>query len=145
MSRKRSMIVIVEDDLPTLELLCELLSDEGYQTVCCRTVNDAHDRIRQDQPDVVILDLHMAGSDSGLSLLDILRKTPATLELPVVVCSADTKLLKHKAQELASANCAVLEKPFDIDEFVDTVRTMSSQLWRAQQPKAYHACAAYDE
>jgi CheY-like chemotaxis protein len=145
MSRKPSKVVIVEDDLPTLELLCELLSDEGYQTVCCRTVNDAHDRIRQDQPDVVILDVHMAGSDSGLTLLDILRKNPATLKLPVVVCSADTKLLNHKAQELGNANCVVLEKPFDIDELVNTVSTISSQPWRAHQPKACHARTAYAE
>jgi CheY-like chemotaxis protein len=103
-SRERPVIVIVEDDVATLDLLCELLTEEGYQTVCCRTVNDAQERVRQDKPDLVILDVHLEGSASGLTVLDMLRLTPATAELPFIICSADTTLLKERAYELSLGN-----------------------------------------
>ncbi len=63
-----------------------------------------------------------------------LRLTPATSMLPILVCSADTTLLKEKAYEFARAHYEVLAKPFDVDAFVDTVRAM---LGRPRQRRSH--------
>jgi hypothetical protein len=41
--------------------------------------------------------------------------------LPIIVCSADTALLKEKACQLSRYNCEVVEKPFDLDGLVQKV------------------------
>src|SRR5262245_27824396 len=120
----RPLIAIVEDDAATRDLLGELLTEEGYQTLACASASEAHGRIRQEQPAQMILDLHLEGSQNGLTLLEILRLTPATTVLPILVCSADTTLLKEQAYELARAHCELLAKPFDLDAVVERVRAM---------------------
>jgi DNA-binding response OmpR family regulator len=121
--REQPLIVVVEDDVPIVDLLIEILKDEGYKTVCCTTVEDGFRNIKKEKPDLIILDLRLKGSDSGLTLLELLRLTPPSVETPVIVCSADTRLLKEKEQELQSYNCDVLVKPFDLEEFLQKARS----------------------
>ena len=64
-TRARPVIAIVEDDAPTRDLLCEILTEEGHQTVGCPTASDAYRRIRQEQPDLIILDLHLEARAAG--------------------------------------------------------------------------------
>jgi CheY-like chemotaxis protein len=45
--RARPMIAVVEDDAPTRDLFCEILTEEGYQTLCYATTSEAHHRIRE--------------------------------------------------------------------------------------------------
>ena len=72
-------------------------------------------------------------------MLDILRLTPATAQLPILMCSADTQLLQEKAYELALGNCEVVEKPFDVDAFVDNCRAMLVWLWQPPALQTYRA------
>jgi DNA-binding response OmpR family regulator len=116
------VIALVEDDSSITELLCELLREDGYRTISCLNAEQAFQTIRRAKPDLLILDLHLNGSESGFAVLDILRLTPSTKDIPVIVCSADTKLLYDKEEELRLAKCQVLEKPFDIDAFLSKVK-----------------------
>jgi DNA-binding response OmpR family regulator len=137
-SRVGPLIAIIEDHAPTRDLLYELLTEEGYQTLCCATASEAHRRIRHEKPDLLMLDLHLEGWESGLKVLDILRRIPATSTLPILVCSADTTLLKEQADEFARTQCEVLAKPFDLDALLDTVRAM---LDRSRQTGSYSLVA----
>jgi CheY-like chemotaxis protein len=122
--RERLLVAVVDDDKPIVDLLCELLQEEGYQTVACLTAIEAHRVIRKTRPNLVILDLHLDGSGNGLTVLDTLRLVPATADIPVIVCSADAYLLKQKEYELRLSKCEIVEKPFDLTVFLNTLEQM---------------------
>ena len=123
MPRERSLIAVVDDDKAYLEFVSELLAEEGYQTIQAVGDHEAHVMIQREQPDIVILDLRLEHPDSGWQILQMLRLDPATTNIPVIVCSADTKFLREKEPLLRAQRCDLLEKPFDLDMLLEKVRT----------------------
>lgn len=65
---------------------------------------------RQEQPDLILLDLVMSGQD-GFSICRQLRADPTTSHIPILVVSAWTEPQVRKKILAAGAN-AFLEKPF---------------------------------
>lgn len=111
-------IVVVNDDTQYLDLMTELLTEEGYGVIVCKEAESAYSAIRQARPAVVILDIRLEHPESGWKLLDMLRLALETRRLPVVVCSADGPFLRAKERQLREKGCEVLEKPFDLDELL---------------------------
>jgi CheY-like chemotaxis protein len=138
MPRERPLIAVIDDDRVYLAMMGELLADEGYQAVCCEKGHEAQCLIRTAQPDVVILDIRLEHPESGLTILELLRLVPATKDIPVIVCSADTPFLRTNEARLRQYQCAILEKPFDVDELFEIISGFidSSQPW--YQVNAYH-------
>ena len=76
----RKSVLVVEDE-PSLRLLCRVnLELEGHRVSEAATLAEAREAIEREQPDVILLDLHL-GSDDGLDLLDELD----SLDLPLRV------------------------------------------------------------
>ena len=59
------LIALVEDDPISLNLMQELLTEEGYRTVVAPVGLDVYQMIRRERPALVILDIHMVNPDSG--------------------------------------------------------------------------------
>lgn len=79
------LVFVVNDDTAFLQLMQELLQEEGCR---CRTMmssKDAHLAIREDQPELVILDIRINNEEAGLLVLDLLTMDPATRAIPVIV------------------------------------------------------------
>lgn len=108
-------IVVADDNSIYLELIKELLIEEGYTQVQCMRGLEVFDVVRQEQPNLVILDINSAHPGEGWHLLDLLRLHPSTTHIPVIVCSTDPYILREKAAWLAEMRCDTLEKPFDLD------------------------------
>jgi DNA-binding response OmpR family regulator len=51
---------------------------------------------------------------SGWHILDRLRLNPATMAIPIIICSTDPWLLQEKDRLLRTLHCDTLEKPFDL-------------------------------
>jgi len=118
------MIVVVDDDPYFCQFMQALLTDEGYQPVICASTDETPATIRQHQPALVILDLHVGHRGAGLRLLQQLRQEHETAAIPVLVCSADTPLLRRQAEQLRAQGVAVLAKPFELDEVLAQVRVL---------------------
>ena len=121
MLRARPLIAVIDDDQVFVEMLELLLSLEGYQTIGCRTGAEAHALIHHEQPDVVLLDIRMEHSDSGWNALRIVQIDPTTRGIPVIVISADIRFLKQREQQLRGYGCAILTKPFGLDELLTQI------------------------
>ena len=144
----RYLIAVINDDKPYIDMMAEVLGDEGYSAVSCLASAGAFALIQREQPDLVILDLKLEQPDSGLNVLQMLRLNRDTLHLPVIVCSADTPFLMVKAHELRAHRCDILHKPFSLDDLLATIlRNLPKQPRRArssnrrQRPAASQACA----
>lgn len=115
-------IAVVDDDTMFLELMHELLAEEGYQSTIHKSGTDAYTVLKERQPDLIILDVRMEHQETGWQLLELLRLDPATEQIPVIVCSADAQSLREKAAHLRERRADVLEKPFNLDELTAKVR-----------------------
>lgn len=115
------VVAIVEDDSATREFMIECLTVEGYRTLAYGQGAGAYEFIKLAQPDAMILDIRMEHPRAGLAVLQRLRRDPETVDIPVLVCTADAPFTREWNRTLAHGRCAVVNKPFDIAEFVGTV------------------------
>jgi DNA-binding response OmpR family regulator len=114
----RALIAVVDHDTTYIDTLCEILADQGYAVVCCRKGHEVQSMIRHEQPDVVILDIRRENPEAGWNALQLMRLVPATQDIPVIVCSADSQFLKANEQRLHKQGCEIVYKPFDLDELL---------------------------
>ncbi len=124
MSQARPRIAVCDDDLPFVELMDEVLAEEGYDTICCLDGVKAFETIQREIPDLVILDLCIQTPDAGFTVLDMLRLDRTTTHIPVILCSAATQLLSANAEQLHKQNCDILEKPFDLETLLIKIRAI---------------------
>jgi DNA-binding response OmpR family regulator len=118
------LVAVVDDDVAFVDLMREVLTDEGYGVVVGTAEEDAAAMVARERPALAILDLRMAEAGSGITILRALRDDPATATLPVLVCSADVIFLRAHADDLRALGCQTLPKPFDLDTLLRTIRAM---------------------
>ena len=118
------LIAVIDDDDAFVDLMRELLTDEGYRVVVGTAANEAAVMIARERPDLAILDLRMREALSGIDILRTLRDGPSTATIPVLVCSADLIFLREHAENLHALRCDVLPKPFDLDALLAKIRAM---------------------
>ncbi len=80
-------ILIVDDEESILELLEYNLAQNGYQVTCAANGKEALKLAESDSPDVILLDLMLPGID-GLRLCNILKNSPKTSDIPVIMLTA---------------------------------------------------------
>lgn len=112
-------VLIVDDDPSVLAMIGMALEAEGFAVRRAITGQQALAAIREDRPDVVVLDVMMPGID-GREVTKRLRGDPATSDLPIVICSAMSRDADQWQAWAAGANSFVA-KPFSIEVLVDEV------------------------
>lgn len=117
-------IAIINDDTAFLNLMHELLTDEGYEVQLFREANRAYEGVREMRPDAIVLDIRMESPATGWQVLELLKLDPVISATPVIVCSADVTALQERAAHLHSKGCEVLAKPFDLDDLLTMLRRL---------------------
>jgi two-component system phosphate regulon response regulator PhoB len=84
---KREKIAVIEDEADILEVVQYNLRREGYLVVASRNGEEGLDRIRKENPDLVLLDLMLPGLD-GLEVCKRLQADPVTAAIPVIMVTA---------------------------------------------------------
>jgi CheY-like chemotaxis protein len=120
----RPRIAVVNDDTAFLQLMQQVLADEGYDAMIHTVGATAHDFVRAEMPDLVILDIRMDEPQAGWQVLEMMRLDRQTLGIPVILCTADSVQLAAKADHLRKHNAVPLEKPFDLYELLELVRSL---------------------
>ncbi len=114
-------VVVIDDDIDTLEYVEILLADAGYQPVVSQDGGGAVDLIRREHPMLAILDLRMGDRDAGWTILQQLRADPQTEQIPVILYSGDREFLQARRVALRELGCDTLLKPFAPDELLTKV------------------------
>ena len=84
-------ILLAEDDITMVSLLKTLLKMEGFDVVALQPDADIPAAVLRENPDVLLLDVHLTGQ-SGLDILDTIRRSKDTAGARVVMSSgADVK------------------------------------------------------
>lgn len=106
----RSIVLVVDDERYIVDLLTDLLQDEGYQVLRASDGQAALDILSHQVPDLVVADVMMPRID-GMRLLAIIREQ--NRDLPVILMSA--------AVTPQSDDVTFLRKPFDIDVLLELI------------------------
>lgn len=113
--------IFVVDDIPSfLQLMEDVLSEEGYRVSTFTSVSEAAETALQSPPDLIISDVRLDG-ESGFDLLHALLQHDSTREVPIVVCTAATMDVEEQAEVIRTGRVSVLYKPFDIQDLLDRV------------------------
>lgn len=116
-------ILVIEDEPNIIEAISFILSRDGWQVDTHSDGQDAVEVITRAQPDVIILDV-MLPNRSGYDILQELRATAATENLPVLMLTARGQ---NKDREMAERYGAshFMSKPFSNAEVLERVRALA--------------------
>src|SRR5437773_2591726 len=103
-------VLVVDDEEPIRKVLASLLTPRGYIVEQAASVEEARTQLPRMSPDVVVLDLHMAGM-SGHDLLREIRATPATRLLPVIMLTG-TPTGEDRLRAIEGGVTDFIAKPF---------------------------------
>src|SRR5690242_4713012 len=117
-------IVVIDEDTAILDMFCDVLADEGIDTVPCLHHADALACVRDTAPDAVILDVHRDVYGRAWSALAALHADAGLHAVPVLVCTVDKHAVEQHAAALRRDGDAVLMMPFDLDTFFDLVHRL---------------------
>lgn len=109
-------ILIVDDEADIRMLIGGILSDEGYQTRAAGDAASALAAMRSRQPNLVILDVWLEGSEyDGIDLLKILREEHPLV--PVVMISGHGNI-ETAVAAIQEGAYDFIEKPFKADRLI---------------------------
>ena len=131
-ARQPKTVAVLHQDVDLRELLVRLLGQEGYVA----SANSCHagrvTTIRQEKPDLVILDVDEA-LHPGWYVARRLRADPTTRHIPLLLLTLDPASLDRKPDSLG-ARCEMLLGPLDILGFLETVtRLLATSTGQAEQ------------
>ena len=119
---KGATILVVDDDPVIQKLLSVNFEMEGYRVITASDGIEGLERIRDDAPDLVLLDVMMPRMD-GLAVARQLKSDPATKKIPVLLLSAKAQSSDIHGGLDAGADDYVT-KPFDPLELLDKVAAL---------------------
>lgn len=114
--------VLIVDDEPHLRLLYETeLRRAGYETMTASNAEQGLEYVDTMAPDLVILDIRMAGMDGVEALQRILDRDNT---LPVIL---NTAYSSYRENFMTWSADAYVTKSADVDELIDTVKSLLQQ------------------
>jgi len=116
---RQSVVVIIDDDRSSLDLLSAYLTGTGLRVVRARHGDEGLSEIHRLRPAAVVLDLRLPGTD-GWTVLETLKATPTTREIPVIIVS----ILDEAARGLAAGAAEYLTKPVSRDDLTAALRKL---------------------
>ena len=83
-----------------MDFIQELLTEEGYPTVIMVVGDRVYDVIREQQSDLLLIDVSIYNPATGWSILDHVKLDLHIVTLPIVICTTGCRLLIEKADWL---------------------------------------------
>jgi len=121
-------VLIVDDQNGIRVLLMEVFSSEGYQTFQASNGKMALEIVKNESPDLVLLDMKIPGMD-GLEILKRVKEINRDIKVIMMTAYGELDMIKE-ATELGAL--MHFTKPFDIDE----MRTVVNMQLRGSEARS---------
>jgi len=113
----KQKVLVVDDQNGIRVLLAEVLGNEGYLTLQASNGKTALEIVKNEAPDLVLLDMKIPGMD-GLDILKHIRQINPHIKVIMMTAYGELDMIKE-AMELGAL--MHFTKPFDIDELRQAV------------------------
>ena len=122
----RTRVLLVEDDPAQRELLRGWLEPQEWVLSEAENGRVALERIKQDLPHIILLDLMMPEMD-GFELVAALQEQPAWRRIPVIVITARDLSVEEHARLNSGIESVLLKTQFSPSDLIEEVRTVVSE------------------
>lgn len=124
---EKKRIVCIEDEPETTNLVQLILTREGYEVLGADGGEEGLAMVREELPDLVLLDLMMPDMD-GWQVYQLLKEDEATRDIPVIVVTAKVQSIdKVLGLQVAKVD-DYITKPFRPEELSERVKHVLSQV-----------------
>lgn len=113
-------ILVVDDEKRVLEVVQSMLELKGHEAITAASGEEALEKVENDPPDVMLLDIMMPGMD-GATLAQRFRDSPETAAIPIVFLTGlvETGEVQRRGPRIGGQ--LFLAKPFDTDELLEVI------------------------
>ena len=112
-----AVILVINDDGPTLDMYESVLIALGHEPVTKVTVASGPETIRDVGAEALVVDLQSANDDDyGLRIIEDLRADGETRAIPIVMCTGARAAVESLRPRLAELGVPVVMKPFAMHE-----------------------------
>ncbi len=112
-------ILVIEDNELNMKLVRGLIKIGKYRMLEAIDAESGIQLIREQQPDLVLMDLQLPGMD-GLSATKIIKKDPALKDIPIVALTSYA-MQGDEERALAAGCTGYIAKPIDTRKFLETI------------------------
>ncbi|MEN9562879.1 MAG: hypothetical protein RIR73_1123 [Chloroflexota bacterium] len=120
--KRKFKILVADDVLDNVTLLTRYLEYEGYDQVIARDGQETLNKVHDELPDIILLDVNMPKKD-GFTVLEEIRKDPAVSHIPVIILTAARLDPSDVRSGLNLGADDYVTKPFDRHELMARIRT----------------------
>jgi len=126
--QREAKILVVDDDPDIREAICAVLEAHSYQVITASDGEEGLDKLKEDRPDLMILDLLMPKMD-GFSVLKELQdpRRSKYSKIPILVLSSVREDAGRRRYELETG----IE--LNIDDYVEKPIDPHTLIWRIQK------------
>ncbi|MEN5178059.1 response regulator [Brevundimonas diminuta] len=121
----RRLLLVVEDDDRFAAIVRDLSRELGFQCIVAGTAQEALKLAKRHRPSAVVLDVGLP-DQSGLTVLDVLKRDDDTRHIPIHVVSAED----HSQTALSLGAIGYLVKPVKREDLAEVLRTLEDTLTR---------------
>jgi len=119
-------ILAVDDEKHIVRLVQVNLERAGYEVVTANDGKEALQKVQEEKPDLVVLDVMMPYMD-GFEVLQNLRRNPSTREIPVIMLTAKAQDADVFKGWQSGVDC-YLTKPFNPMELLSFVKRIFDSM-----------------
>ena len=113
-------VLVVDDDMPTLEVMELILRKIGCVPLVAENGWDAMQMIKDHMPELVLMDVMMSPLN-GWDLLELMVRDPELQNVPVILFTAK-RLEEEEISRYGSSVAGVLEKPISPSELKNALQ-----------------------
>lgn len=127
---EKQKILVVDDEQPIADILRFGLEKEGYDVVCAHDGNEALEKVKKYEPDLILLDIMLPYKDG----MEVCREVRKTYDMPIIMLTAkDSEIDKVLGLELGADD--YVTKPFSNREIIARVKANLRRSQKAKEPQ----------
>jgi CheY-like chemotaxis protein len=120
-------VLLVDDDFDFLAATKTMIEAGGYTVDTAENAEDGLEKAREDKPDLIVLDVMMPGM-SGWEACEILKNTPGTEDIPIIMLTAvaskvrQTSYSHHSGKQTEADD--YIPKPVEIPDLIARIKRL---------------------
>lgn len=118
-------ILAVDDETDVVLIVKTALQAEGFQVDTAHNGRDALAAVREQKPDVILLDVMMPGM-SGFDVMRELKADDSTATIPIIMLTGLSERKKIQEALVGGTNYYIV-KPFEMTELISKVNDVLNQ------------------
>ncbi len=132
--KKDSVILAVDDDAPTLNLIREAINQAGYNCIAESKPMDVYEKIENKNIDLAIIDLDMPELN-GFDLIKVIKSNPKFKNLPIIIYTGKENYQDDLAKIDGLFSDLLHKSSSNIEDLADTINAMINRFDEPAKPE----------